>query len=148
MASLRDNANIGRRMRELRLERGLEQADVARTLGVSGAYLNLLEKGKRTGQLPLVWNAPWLCGTEMETFMASLGERRAPDALAKLLDEPLLRSLGFSDEDWTEFSGEPKRPAMLVALFNLYKNTRTQLDNVLQQLAEQKEGPSAMKARL
>ena len=57
MASLRDSANIGRRLRELRLERGLQQADVARTLGVSGAYLNLLEKGKRTVQLPLLWKA-------------------------------------------------------------------------------------------
>jgi len=142
------NPNIGRRLRELRLERGLPQADVARILGVSPAYLNLIEKGKRTVQLPLLWKALSFFQVEMEPFMASLGEKRAPDALAKLLDEPLLRSLGFSDEDWTEFSGEPKRTAMLVALFNLYKNTRTQLDNVLQQLAESKEGPSADKARL
>ena len=99
MASLRDNANIGRRMRELRLERGLQQADVARTLGVSGAYLNLIEKGKRTVQLPLLWKALSFFGIEMEAFMASLGERRAPDALAKLLDEPLLRSLGITNED-------------------------------------------------
>ena len=109
MASLRDNANIGRRLRELRLERGLQQADVARTLGVSGAYLNLLEKGKRTVQLPLLWKALSFFGIEMEAFMASLGERRAPDALAKLLDEPLLRSLGITNEDILDFSGEPKR---------------------------------------
>ena len=130
MASLRDNANIGRRLRELRLERGLQQADVARTLGVSAAYLNLIEKGKRTVQLPLLWKALSFFGIEMEAFMASLGERRAPDALAKLLDEPLLRSLGITNEDILDFSGEPKRTAMLVALFNLYKNTRTQLEQV------------------
>src|SRR3954470_7058780 len=148
MASLRDNANIGRRMRELRLERGLQQADVARQLGVSGAYLNLLEKGKRTVQLPLLWKALSYFGLEMEEFMASLGERRAPDALAKLLDEPLLRSLGITDDDIADFSGEPKRTATLVALFNLYKNTRTQLDNVIVQLAEKKEAGGADKGRL
>ncbi|HEY2749651.1 MAG TPA: short-chain fatty acyl-CoA regulator family protein, partial [Polyangia bacterium] len=140
MSSLRDNANIGRRMRELRLERGLQQADVARTLGVSGAYLNLLEKGKRTVQLPLLWKALSFFGIEMEAFMASLGERRAPDALAKLLDEPLLRSLGITSEDILDFSGEPKRTAMLVALFNLYKNTRTQLEQVATRLAEEQDG--------
>jgi XRE family transcriptional regulator, fatty acid utilization regulator len=139
MASLRDNANIGRRLRELRLERGLQQADVARQLGVSGAYLNLLEKGKRTVQLPLLWKALSFFGIEMEAFMASLGERRAPDALAKLLDEPLLRSLGITNEDINDFSGEPKRTAMLVALFNLYKNTRTQLEQVATRLAEEQQ---------
>ena len=153
MASLRDNANIGRRLRELRLERGLQQADVARTLGVSGAYLNLLEKGKRTVQLPLLWKALSFFGIEMEAFMASLGERRAPDALAKLLDEPLLRSLGITNEDILDFSGEPKRTAMLVALFNLYKNTRTQLEQVATRLAEEQQdgggsGGAFEKARL
>ncbi len=128
--------HIGRRLRELRLERGQQQADVARQLGVSPAYLNLIEKGKRTVQLPLLWKALSFFNVEMEPFMKSLGERSAPDALAKMLDEPLLRSLGITDEDLKDFSGEPKRTAMLVALFNLYKNTRTQLDNVMSQLAE------------
>ena len=44
---MRTDANIGRRLRELRLARGAQQADVARHLGVSAAYLNLMEKGKR-----------------------------------------------------------------------------------------------------
>lgn len=148
MASLRDNANIGRRLRELRLERGLQQADVARQLGVSGAYLNLLEKGKRTVQLPLLWKALSFFGIEMEAFMASLGERRAPDALAKLLDEPMFRSLGLAEEDILDFSGEPKRTATLVTLFNLYKNTRTQLEQMATRLAEEQQTPSFEKVRL
>ncbi len=148
MASLRDNANIGRRLRELRLERGLQQADLARTLGVSGAYLNLIEKGKRTVQLPLLWKALSFFGLEMEAFMASLGERRAPDALAKLLDEPLFRSLGITNEDILDFSGEPKRTATLVALFNLYKNTRTQLEQMATRLAEEQQESTFDKVRL
>src|SRR5438552_3169580 len=148
MASLRDSANIGRRLRELRLERGLQQADVARTLGVSGAYLNLLEKGKRTVQLPLLWKALSFFGIEMEAFMSSLGERRPTDAVAKLLDEPLLRSLGITNEDIADFSGEPKRTATLVALFNLYKNTRTQLEQMASRLAEEQQDSTFDKVRL
>src|SRR6476619_436470 len=119
------NPNIGRRLRELRLDRGLPQADVARILGVSPAYLNLIEKGKRQVQLPLLWKALGFFQVAMAPFMASLGEKRAPDALAKTLDEPFLRSVQFCVEYWSEFSGESRRIAMLVALFNLYKNTRT-----------------------
>ena len=126
-----DLMNVARRLRELRLERGLPQADVARTLGVSPAYLNLMEKGKRAVQLPLLWKALALYAVDVEGFMASLGQRSAPDALAQLMSEPLLKSVGISDEDLAGFSGEPRRTATLVALFNLYKTTRTQLDHVL-----------------
>src|SRR5579863_5556298 len=87
------NASIGKRLRELRIERGFAQADVARRLGVSAAYVNLIEKGKRAVQLPLLWKALELFGVELEPFMASLGEARLEDSLARLLDEPLLRSL-------------------------------------------------------
>jgi predicted transcriptional regulator/DNA-binding XRE family transcriptional regulator len=134
----KENAQIGRRLRELRLERGDQQADVARHLGVSPAYLNLIEKGKRTVQLPLLWKALSFFNVEMEAFMESVGERRTPDALAKMLDEPLLRSLGITDEDVADFSGEPRRIGTLVALFNLYKNTRTQLETVMSQLDQQR----------
>ena len=52
-----DKDLIGQRLRQLRLERGLKQADVARQLAISPAYLNLIEKGKRSLQLPLLWKA-------------------------------------------------------------------------------------------
>ena len=56
------NALIGLRLRELRMERRLQQVDVAKQLGVSAAYLNLIEKGKRAVQLPLLWKALALYG--------------------------------------------------------------------------------------
>ncbi len=139
----KENAQIGRRMRELRLERGAQQADFARHLGVSPAYLNLIEKGKRTVQLPLLWKALAFFNVEMEAFMESVGQRSTPDVLARLLDEPLLRSLGITDEDLADFSGEPRRIGTLVALFNLYKNARTQLETVTAQLDQQQRGGAA-----
>ncbi len=125
------NANIGRRLRELRLERGLQQADLARKLGVSAAYMNLIEKGKRAVQLPLLWKTLDFFGVELEPFMASLGDAKLEDSLAALLDEPLLRSLQISEEDLLSLSAEPKAATTITALFNLYKNARGQLDQLL-----------------
>src|SRR5437763_16159170 len=42
----------------------------------SPTYLNLIEKGRRTAQLPLLWKALEIFGVEVEPFMASLGEER------------------------------------------------------------------------
>lgn len=126
---------MGRRLRELRLERELQQGEVARRLGVSAAYLSLIEKGKRSVQLPLLLSALEIYGVGMEEFMASLGEPRVDDGLARLLDEPLLRTLSLSRADLASLSAEPKVATTITALFNLYKNTRGQLDHLLADLA-------------
>ncbi len=135
-----NNAAMGQRLRELRISRGLQQGEVARQLEISPAYLSLIEKGKRAVQLPLLFRALDLYGVDMETFMASLGERHVDDGLARLLDEPLLRSLNLTEEDLSSLGAEPKIVTTITALFNLYKNTRSQLDNVLQSIARQREG--------
>ena len=126
---------MGRRLRELRLERGLQQGEVARRLGVSAAYMSLIEKGKRSVQLPLLFKALEIYGVGMEDFMSSLGEARVDDGLARLLDEPLLKTLNLSREDLASLGAEPKVATTITALFNLYKNTRGQLDHLLADLA-------------
>lgn len=130
-----DNVLIGQRLRQLRLDRALRQADVAKQLSISPAYLNLIEKGKRTIQFPLLWKALQLFEQDLETFMASLGEKRPDDALAKLLDDPLAKSLDLDEDDVARLEAEPKAVATITALFNLYKTTRAQLDTALTKLS-------------
>jgi XRE family transcriptional regulator, fatty acid utilization regulator len=119
------NATVGRRLRELRLGRGNSQADFARRLGISAAYLNLIEKGRRTVQLPLLWKALELLDVEPEPFISSLGEQRVEESLAQLLDEPLLRSLNLDKEALALLGAEPRAVTTIATLFNLYKNTRS-----------------------
>jgi XRE family transcriptional regulator, fatty acid utilization regulator len=129
------NASVGRRLRELRLGGGHSQAEFARRLGISAAYLNLIEKGRRTVQLPLLWKALELLGVEPEPFISSLGEQRVEENLAQLLDEPLLRSLNLDKDALASLSAEPRAATTITALFNLYKNTRSQRDNLLEVLS-------------
>ena len=133
------NTSIGSRLRALRLERNLTQADMAKKLGVSPAYLNLIEKGRRAAQLPLVWKALEIFGVEVEPFMASLGETRIDEGLAKLLEEPLLRSLDVDERDLQAMSAEPKIASTIATLFNLYKNTRSKLDELIVAMRREEE---------
>jgi XRE family transcriptional regulator, fatty acid utilization regulator len=130
-----DNVLIGQRLRQLRLDRGLRQSDLAKQIGVSPAYLNLIEKGRRTIQFPLLWKALELLGKDLESFMGSLGERRPDDALAKLLDDPLAMTLDLDESDVARLQAEPKAATTIAALFNLYKNTRAQLDTAMAKLS-------------
>lgn len=130
-----NNVLIGQRLRQLRMDRGLKQADVAKSLDISPAYLNLIEKGKRTIQFPLLWKALQLFDQDLEAFMASLGEKRPDDVLAKLLDDPLARTLDLDEEDVARLRAEPKAATTIAALFHLYKNTRAQLDTAVAKLS-------------
>lgn len=129
------NANVGLKLRGLRLSRSIKQIDAAKEMGVSPAYLNLIEKGKRVMPFPLLWKALRFYQQDPEQFMSSLGEGRVDEALAKLLDEPLVKTLDIDRESLQHLSAEPKLAGTVAALFNLYKNTRTQLENVMTQLS-------------
>ncbi|MDX2015296.1 MAG: short-chain fatty acyl-CoA regulator family protein [Myxococcaceae bacterium] len=137
------NANVGHRLRALRLSKNVKQADAARELGVSPAYLNLIEKGKRVTPFPLLWKALRYFQVDPEAFMAQIGDGRVDQALASLLDEPLLRTLNLDQESLQSLSAEPKLAGTVAALFNLYKNTRMQLENVMTQLSSQERPPAA-----
>lgn len=134
------NANVGHRLRALRLSKNIKQADCARELGVSPAYLNLIEKGKRVTPFPLLWKALRYFQVDPEEFMSKLGEGRVDEALAKLLDEPLLKTLNLDPDSLQSLSAEPKLAGTVAALFNLYKNTRSQLENVMAQLSSEQQG--------
>lgn len=131
---------IGQRLRELRLEKKVRQADLARELGISPAYLNLLEKGRRTMQFPLLLRALELLEVELDRFMTSVQTDRPDQVLAHLLDDPLTRTLDLEEVDLAALSVEPKVATTIAALFHLYKNTRAQLDKAMSELAQ---GPPA-----
>ncbi len=135
MNDVRLNANVGLKLRALRLQRSLKQADVAREIGVSPAYLNLIEKGKRVIPFPLLWKCLRIYEQDPEAFMSTLGEGTVDEALARLIEDPLLRSLDVDAESLERISAEPRLIGTVAALFQLYKNTRTQLDNVLTRIA-------------
>jgi predicted transcriptional regulator/DNA-binding XRE family transcriptional regulator len=141
------NATVGHRLRELRLDRGHSQADFARRLAISPSYLNLIEKGRRTLPLPLLWKALELLHVEPEPFLEGLGEQPVQQNLAQLLDEPLLRTLNLDRDDLAAIGTEPMAVTTVTTLFNLYKNTRSQLDK-LQEILSRREADEKARASL
>jgi predicted transcriptional regulator/transcriptional regulator with XRE-family HTH domain len=137
------NATVGLRLRELRLDRAHSQADFARRLGISPSYLNLIEKGRRAVQLPLLWKALELLNVEPEPFLDSLGKQPVEQSLALLLDEPLLRTLNLDREDLATLGAEPMAVTTITTLFNLYKNTRSQAEKLQQLLSRHEAGEKA-----
>ncbi len=130
MAKGVDDAVMGRRLRELRTERGISQSHVAKALEISPAYLSLLEQGKRSMQLPILVEALEIFDVSVDDFMASLGTERVDEGLASLLDEPLFRSLKLGEKELDGLAATPLATRTITTLFNLYKTTRQRLERV------------------
>src|SRR6186997_1347665 len=103
-----DTRLLGQRLRELRLQRGVRQIDLARQLNISAAYLNLLEKGRRSVQLPILFRALEALDVDVERFMADSGGGHPDVALARLLGDPLARTLDLESTDLSALRAEPR----------------------------------------
>jgi predicted transcriptional regulator len=106
----------------------MRQRDLAQALGISPAYLNLLEKGRRPVRLPLLVRAAEALRVDAEALLDPRATRRPERALAALLDDPLARTLELGDDAIAALSTDPRAASTIAALFHLYKNTRAELD--------------------
>ena len=49
--NIESDINFGPRLKKQRISRGISQAELSKTIGISPSYLNLIESGKR--KIPL-----------------------------------------------------------------------------------------------
>ncbi|MEM9862738.1 MAG: short-chain fatty acyl-CoA regulator family protein [Myxococcota bacterium] len=125
-----NNADLGRRLRALRLERGLAQGEVARRLAVSPAYLSLIEQGKRAMQLPLLFAALELFGVPAEAFMDSLAPKDAP-SFERLRADPVIAGLGIDDAALKDLAGQPGALRAFEQLVERHRQVRGRLEGLM-----------------
>ena len=55
--NIESDINFGPRLKKQRISRGISQAELSKTIGISASYLNLIESGKRKIPLSLLIKA-------------------------------------------------------------------------------------------
>lgn len=87
-------SDLGRRIRELRLEAGLSQRALAERVGVGFPHLSKIEAGKETASSDLLMRIAEAVGVEPDELILLAG--RIPDDVSGvLLEKPDLASLFF-----------------------------------------------------
>ena len=142
------NANVGHRLRALRLSKSIKQADAARELGRQPRVPEPDREGQAGDPLPsAVEGAALLRGRPRAVHVVSSARAASTRPWPRLLDEPLLKTLDLDPESLQSLSAEPKLAGTVAALFNLYKNTRTQLENVMAQLSSEERARTGRRRR-
>ncbi|RLV10558.1 Cro/Cl family transcriptional regulator [Streptomyces griseocarneus] len=109
------------KLRRLRRERGLNQVELARALGISTSYLNQIEHNQRPLTAPVLLRIAEVLGVDAEFFSEAGAERLATDLRAALGDEAC--GDGVPAEEVTDVVRDhPEVARALVALHRRYRD--------------------------
>lgn len=95
---------LGARLRRLRRERGLNQAAMAAELGISGSYLNHLERNQRPVTVGILLRLAEAFDVDIKAFASEGGESAGADQLTEIFSDGMLSDLGASRAELIELA--------------------------------------------
>ncbi|MFD9882796.1 short-chain fatty acyl-CoA regulator family protein [Streptomyces alboflavus] len=114
------------KLRRLRAERGMNQVELARSLGISTSYLNQIEHSQRPLTAPVLLRIAEVLGVDPEFFSEAAEERLATDLRAALSDEAT--GVTATPEEAVEVARDhPEVARALVALHHRYRDAAEQV---------------------
>ena len=129
----------GARLRRLRKEKGLTQAEAAEALGVSGSYLNLLERNQRPVTARILLALADAFDVDVRAF-ANDSDRQLLSDLQEAAADPVLSSLDLDRMELNELADSHPRAAE--AFSRLYQSYRESAAST-EDLATRLTGPGA-----
>ena len=117
---------VGARLRQLRTERGLSQAALAKTLEISASYLNQIEHDVRPLTVPVLLRISEVFGVDA-TFFSSQDDTRL---IAEMREVALDREMGIEADAQEIAEMVAAHPTLARAMVNLhrrFRNTTAQL---------------------
>jgi hypothetical protein len=113
---------LGARLKRLRRERGLNQSQMADQLGISGSYLNHLERNQRPVTAGILLRLAEAFDVDVKAFAADEGDAVGAKQLNEIFTDPMLADLGVSRYDLLELADNA--PAVAEGIARLYTAVR------------------------
>lgn len=111
----------GARLRRLRREKGLTQAEAAEALGLSASYLNLLERNQRPVTARVLLSLAEVFDLDMKSFAEGTDRQLLAD-LEDAAADPVLSPIGLDRVELTELAEtQPRAAEALTQLHQAYR---------------------------
>src|SRR5215471_6979555 len=95
---------LGARLKRLRRERGLNQSQMADELGISGSYLNHLERNQRPVTAGILLRLAQSFDVDVKSFASEGGDGGGATQLSEVFSDPMLADLGVSRYELVELA--------------------------------------------
>jgi predicted transcriptional regulator/transcriptional regulator with XRE-family HTH domain len=130
-------AMLGAKVRRLRRDQSLTQAQMALRLGISPSYLNLIEHNQRPVTVPLLLRLGQTFGVDLQSF-AEDEESRLVAGLREVFADPLFDSSDIKNQDFKEMAAAtPTLGQAVVALYQAYREMREGMQSLSERLTDQ-----------
>jgi predicted transcriptional regulator/DNA-binding XRE family transcriptional regulator len=113
---------LGARLKRLRRERGLNQSQMAEALGISGSYLNHLERNQRPVTAGILLHLAEAFDVDVKAFASDNGDGGGATQLGEIFSDPMLADLGVSRYELVELADNA--PAIGEGIARLYTAVR------------------------
>jgi predicted transcriptional regulator/transcriptional regulator with XRE-family HTH domain len=113
---------LGARLKRLRRERGLNQSQMARELGISASYLNHLERNQRPVTAGILLRLAEGFDVDVKSFAAESAETGGANQLAEIFSDPMLADLGVGRYELVELADNT--PSIADGIARLYTAVR------------------------
>ncbi|HLJ19475.1 MAG TPA: short-chain fatty acyl-CoA regulator family protein [Stellaceae bacterium] len=121
---------LGHKVRRLRRQSGLSQAQMAEQLGISPSYLNLIEHNQRPVTLTLLLKLGQNFGIDLQRF-AEDDEARLVSGLSEVLTDALFRGTDLGKQDLRELAAvAPGIAEAMTTLYGAYRQSRQELEAI------------------
>jgi predicted transcriptional regulator/transcriptional regulator with XRE-family HTH domain len=139
---------LGTRVRALRQKDGLTQVELARRLGISASYLNLIEHNQRSLTAPLLLKI----AEELRVDLQDWSDGRDDDLAVSLVEvfaDPLFTEHGLGAGQIHELVGaSPAMARAIVTLYRAFSSARASADSLAGQLYDTQQVPVAARSQL
>lgn len=129
-------AMLGHKVRRLRRDSGLTQAQMAEMLGISASYLNLIEHNQRPVTVPLLLKLGQAFDVDLQAF-AEDEETRLLASLKEVFADPLFAASDLGRQDLRELAAvNPTLAQAVVTLYQAYRETREDIQTLAEKVAD------------
>ncbi|WP_282610607.1 helix-turn-helix domain-containing protein [Pelagibius sp. Alg239-R121] len=129
-------ALLGSKVRRLRRERSLTQLEMAKGVGISASYLNLIEHNQRPLTLPLLFKLSDLYGVDLQSFSQDDESRLLAD-LNELFGDPFFRDTAIKRDELNEaVRAAPAICQAILMLYHAYRNSRSEVQALGERLSD------------
>ena len=133
---MQETAHLGAKVRAIRRQRGLTQAQVAERLGISASYLNLIEHNKRPLSATLLIKLAESFDLDLRSLSLDHHARSVAD-LMEVFGDPIFEPHDVTNADVREIAAaSPGAARAIVALYQAYRAAREAADTLTAKLTD------------
>ena len=113
---------LGARLKRLRRDRGLNQSQMADQLGISGSYLNHLERNQRPVTAGILLRLAETFDVDVKAFASEATDTGGATQLGEIFSDPMLADLGVGRYELVELADNA--PSVAEGIARLYTALR------------------------